>query len=220
MPLRLCNEVSDIYTPFCLQFLPITRCKTITRCKITRCKMAPALSFLISGIFFLSDGVRSTNPSYYVNYLSALDFIDTEQFINVSIRKYTPPSKPIQANETVVFLVAKAALPAGEDSMLDTIHCTPFPLPWEDFKDCLPLIPTHTTIVTGTLGAVNNNGPIHSFTVNTSEYVRDERRGFTIQFVFSIISAAVRCSLCHTLDLSMKLNQVVGKISASHPLDL
>ena len=145
--------------------------------------MAPASSFLISGIFFLSDGSRSTNPSYYTQYLSALDFLDTDQFINISIRKYTPPSEPLYAEESVVFLVAKAALPAGEDGLLDTIHCTPFQSSWENFRDSLPAGPTHTASVTGTIAAISNVGATRSFTVNASEYVRDERRGFTIRSV-------------------------------------
>ncbi|KAF9645223.1 hypothetical protein BDM02DRAFT_3189904 [Thelephora ganbajun] len=146
--------------------------------------MAPASSFLISGIFFLSDGTRAANPSYYTHYLSALDFVDTDQFINISIQKYTPPSEPLYVDETIVFLVAKAVLLPGEDSMLDTIHCTPFQLPWEDFKSCLPSIPTHTALVTGTISTINNVGSTHSFTVNVFEYVCDERCRFTIRFQF------------------------------------
>jgi len=146
--------------------------------------MAPASSFLISGVFFLSDGTRSVNPSYYTHYLSALDFLDADHFINISIRKYTPPSEPPYADETIVFLVAKAALPAGEDGMLDVIHCAPFQLSWDNFKDCLPPIPTHTASVTGTISATNNLGSTRSFTISVSEYVRDERRGFTVQSVF------------------------------------
>jgi len=148
-------------------------------------EMAPASSFLISGIFFLSDGAQSTNPAYYTSYLSALDFVDTdEQFINCSVRKYTPPSEPLLEDGTMVFLLAKAALPAGENAMLDAIHCTPFQLSWEDIKEYIPAIPTHTASVVGTIGVVTNVGSTRSFTVHASEYVRDERRGFTIQFVF------------------------------------
>ena len=146
--------------------------------------MAPASSFLISGIFLLSDGSRSTNPPYYAQYLSALDFLDPEPFINISIRKYTPPSEPLCTEDTVVFLVAKAALPAGEDGMLDTIHCTPFQSSWENFQGSLPSGPTHTASVAGTIGAISNVGVTRSFMVNASEYVRDERRGFTIRSVF------------------------------------
>jgi hypothetical protein len=181
-PLRSRGEPpNNISRPFCFQFPPIAH-------RITRRKMAPASSFVISGIFFLSDGTRSTSPSYYATYQSALDFLDTDDFIGVSVRKYTPPSEPLYANETVVFLVAKAVLPAGEDAMLDAIHCTPFQLSWDDCKDCLPLIPTCTASVTGTIGAITNVGSIRFFAVNASEYVRDERRGFTVQLVFSTIS--------------------------------
>jgi len=84
----------------------------------------------------------------------------------------------------MVFLLAKAALPAGENAMLDAIHCTPFQLSWEDIKEYIPAIPTHTASVVGTIGVVTNVGSTRSFTVHASEYVRDERRGFTVQFVF------------------------------------
>ena len=178
------DEVFGISTHFHLQFS-----------LLARCKMPSTSSFLISGIFFLSDSARSANPSYYTHYLSALDFLDADQFINISIRKYTPPSEPLYAEQTIVFLVAKAALPAGEDGMLDVIHCTPFQSSWEDFKDCLPPSPTHTASVTGTITAIDNVGSTRSFTVNASEYVRDERCGFTIRSVFPGLLALVRCSL-------------------------
>jgi len=124
------------------------------------------------------------NPSYYTQYLSTLDFLNPDQFINVLIHKYTPPSEPLYAEETVVFLVAKAALAAGEDGMLDTIHCTPFQSSWENFQGSLPPGPTHVASVTGTIGAVSNVRATRSFTVNASKYVRDEHRGFSIQYVF------------------------------------
>ena len=181
--------------------------------------MAPASSFLISGIFFLSDGSRSTNPPYYAQYLSALDFLNPDRFINVSIRKYTPPSEPLYAEETVVFLVAKAALPAGEDGMLDTIHCTPFQSSWESFQESLPPGPTHTASVTGTIGAVSNVGAIRSFTVNASEYVRDERRGFTIRSVFPRF-LFIHCSFAQTPGSNSKRIQVAGRTFVCRPQDL
>lgn len=159
--------------------------------------MAPASSFLISGVFCLSDGSRMANPSYYTEYLSALDLTGPGEFINVSIRKYTPPSELLYADGVIVFLVAKAALPSNEDGILDVIHCTPFQFQssWDDFKSFLPPGPIHTASVTGTIGAINNVGSTRSFTVNASEYVRDERRGFLIQFVFPTNHVCARCSL-------------------------
>lgn len=138
-----------------------------------------------------------TNPSYYTEYLSALDLLNPDRPINISIRKYTPPSEPLYPDGTIVFLVAKAALPGKEDGILDVIHCTPFESSWDDFKDCLPAGPIHTASVTGTISAISNVGPIRSFTVNASEYVRDERRAFPIQYVFSTDHDCVWCLLAY-----------------------
>lgn len=183
-------------------------------------EMAPASSFLIYGVFCLSDGSRMTNPSYYTEYLSALDLIDPNQPINISIRKYTPPSEPLYADGTIVFLVAKAALPANEDGILDVVHCTPFELSWEDFKDCLPSGPIHAASVTGTIGAIGNAGPTRSFTVNASEYVRDEHRVFPIQFVFPSDFDHTLSLISLNLGFSSKRIQVAGKTFVCRPLDL
>jgi hypothetical protein len=150
--------------------------------------MAPA-SCLISGIFSLSEGSRNTEPSYYATYLSALDFTDDAKFINVSVRKFTASTDVLYEDDSFVFMVAKAALPAGGDGMLDPIHCTPFKSPSEGFQPYHPSEPTHTAFVTGTINNVNNSGPIRSFTLTTSEYVRDERRTFNVWFVSSWMSS-------------------------------
>ena len=72
-----------------------------------------------------------TNPSYYTESLSVLDLINPNWFINISIQKYIPPSEPLYANGTIVFLVTMAALPANEDDILDVIHCN------ECVEECL-----------------------------------------------------------------------------------
>ncbi|KAF9791127.1 hypothetical protein BJ322DRAFT_1104791 [Thelephora terrestris] len=122
--------------------------------------MAPASSFLLSGIFCLSDGSRMTNPSYYTEYLSTLDLINSDPPINVSIRKYAPHSEALYPDGTIVFLVAKAALPGNEDGMLDVVHCTPFQSSWEEFRKSLPSGPVHTASVIGTISAISDIGPL------------------------------------------------------------
>lgn len=144
--------------------------------------MAPS-SCLISGVFSLSEGSRNTEPGYYATYLSALDFTDDENFINVSVRKFTASADILYADDSFVFMVAKAALPAGGDGMLDSIHCTPFKSPSEGFELYHPPEPTHTAFVTGTISGIDNSGSTRSFTLTTSEYVRDERRTFNLRFV-------------------------------------
>ena len=142
--------------------------------------MAPS-SCLISGVFPLSEGSRNVDPSYYATYLSALEFIDDKNFINVSIRKYTASTDSLYVDDSFVFMVVKAALPAGGDGMLDSIHCIPFVSPSGGFQPCYPSESTHTAFVTGTINSVDNTEPIRSFTLATSEYVRDERCTFDIR---------------------------------------
>lgn len=145
--------------------------------------MAPLSSCHVSGVFSLSGGSRNTEPSYYARYLSALEFTDDNKFINVSVRKFTPSADVLYADNSFVFMVAKAALPAGEDGMLDSLHCTLFESTPEDFESSLPPEPTHTMFVTGTVGSIDSSGPMRSFVLTTSEYVRDERRTFDIRSV-------------------------------------
>ena len=137
--------------------------------------MAPLSSCHISGVFSLSDGSLDTEVTYYAQYLSALEFHDDNWFINVSIRKFTPSAEVLCPDDSMVFLVAKVALPSGGDGMLDPTHCTPF-RPLEGFDRALPLDPTHIAFVTGVVSDVSDTvgyGPNRSFTSNTSEYVRD-----------------------------------------------
>ena len=129
------------------------------------------------------------DPAYYAQYLSALEFPDDSKFINVSIRKFTPSVEDLHADGSLVFLVAKAAFPPGGDGMLDSIYCTPF-RPLEGFAEALPPEPTHIAFVTGVVSDVSDvdsSGASRSFTLTTSEYVRDLRRAFEIRCVSLLI---------------------------------
>lgn len=77
-----------------------------------------------------------------MTYLSALEFPDDKRFINVSIRKYTVSTDTLYPDDSFVFMVAKAALPAGWDGLLDAIQCVPFTFPSEGFQLCPPSKPT------------------------------------------------------------------------------
>lgn len=135
--------------------------------------MAPS-SCLISSVFPLSEGSCNADPSYYATYLSALKFTGDENFINVSVHKCTASIDNLYVDNSFIFMVAKAALPAGGDGMLDSIHCVPFISPLGGFQLCYPPEPTHTAFVTGTINGVDNSESTQSFTLTTSEYVRDE----------------------------------------------
>ena len=88
---------------------------------------------------------------------------------------------PIYEEGSLIFIVAKAALFTGEDSLLDTIHCAPF----DPSVETLPGDLCHTAFVAGTVSVVDDSVPARrSFTLAVSEYVRDERRAFHVRFVF------------------------------------
>ena len=143
----------------------------------------PLASCHISGIFSLSDGFRQTDPSYYTEYLSSLEFPVDSKFINVSVRKFTPTSEALLPDNTCVFMVAKAALPAGRDGLLDSIYCTPFNPHTNGSEQAMTIDPTHTAFVTGTVRSVNVGGPMKSFVLTTGEFVRGEQRTFDIRCV-------------------------------------
>ena len=155
----------------------------------------PLASCHISGIFSLSGGFRYTEPAYYAEYLSSLEFPVDHKFINVSVRKFTPSSESLLPDNSFVFMVAKAALPAEEDGMLDSIYCTPFNPSSEGSEQPITANPTHTAFVTGTVRSVNSDGPIRSFTLTTGEFVRGEARTFDIRFVLSLKPAYTSCLL-------------------------
>ena len=150
--------------------------------------MAPPSSFVISGIFSLSEGICNTEQRHYVDYLSAIDFIDPDDFLNVSVCKYTALAEPLHEDHTLVFMVAKGALPVADEGMLDTIYCAPFESSSVDNV-------THVAHVAGIVTSVSNNDTMtRSFTLSVTEYVRGERRTFPVMFVCTLI-----CSISFSL---------------------
>ena len=143
--------------------------------------MAPPSSCIISGVFSLFDGSRDPNTRYHVTYFSPLDSADTSIPVNVSVRKYTALVDPIYEEGSLVFVIGKAALSAGGDILLDSIHCASF----DPSVEALPADLTHTAFIAGLVSAVDDSLPARrSFTLAVSEYVRDERRAFHVRFVF------------------------------------
>jgi len=152
---------------------------------LTNLTMSPPSACLISGIFALSDGSRDPSTRYRATYLSALNFPDPKEFINISIRAYTGLTDTLYEDGSLVFIVAKAALLAGEDGLLDAIHYVPFGS-FSDSEDPPPPVSsTPTAFVAGTVVSVDNSLPASRLiTLNTSEYIRDQRRAFHVRFVF------------------------------------
>jgi hypothetical protein len=170
--------------------------------------MAPLSSCHIAGVFSLSDGSRDTDPAYYAQYLSAIEFYDDNRYINVSIRKFTPSMEGLYADDSLVFLVAKAAFPPGDEGMLDSIYCVPF-RPFQGLDQALPVEPTHIAFVTGVVSDVSDatsHEATRFFTLTTSEYVRDVRRAFEVRYVslltldFCFFSASHRVYLSFEYD--------------------
>ena len=150
--------------------------------------MAPPSSFLLSGIFALSGGDRLSDQRHYTNYLSSIDFVNPNDFLNVSVRKYTPLAESLYEDQTLVFVVAKAVLPTDEEGILDAIYCAQF----ESFQaEDLPQISTHVANAAGTVTSVDNGPILRTFTLSVSEYVRSDRRNFSIKYVCVLIFPAL-----------------------------
>ena len=170
--------------------------------------MAPLSSCHISGVFSLSDGSRDTDLAAYAQYLAAIEFHDDNRYINVSIRMFTPSMEALYADNSLVFLVAKVVFLPRDEGMLDSIYCTPF-RPLKGLNQGLPLEPTQIAFVTGVVSDVSNatsHEATRSFTLTTSEYVRDVRHAFEVWYVslltlnFCFISASHRLYLSFEYD--------------------
>ena len=144
----------------------------------------PLPSCHISGIFSLSGGYRRAETSRCAEYLSALESPINHASFNISVRKFAPFSGALLEDNSFVFMVAKAALPAGEDGMLDSVICVPFDSPSER---PITFRPTQTAFVTGALREVDRIGPIRIITLTTLEYVHGEQQTFDVRFVLSLI---------------------------------
>ena len=152
----------------------------------------------------------------YAEYLSSLEFPVDDKFINVSVRKFTPTSENLLADNSFVFMVAKAAIPVEGDGILDSIHCTPFtPLP-EGSEQPITVNPTHTAFVTGTVRSVTSDRPTRFFTLTTGEYVRGEQRTFDLRFVLLYIYICfvyAAYAPCSSLVSNMTERRTVGRMS-------
>ena len=146
--------------------------------------MAPPSFFIISGIFELSQGERSLEQRHYADYLSSIDFVDPDDSLNVTIRKYTPLAEDLYGDPALVYVVAKAALPVAEEGMLDAIHCAPFEF---SSVENLPRITTNIAHAAGIVTSVTNGTTARIFTLSVAEYVRGERRNFSVMFVCILI---------------------------------
>ena len=137
-------------------------------------------SFTITGIFGLSHGKRlEFGKPNTASYLSAIDFIDPELGLNVSLRKYTPADEDLYEERALVFISAKAVLPIGKDGMLDIIYCAPVLF----LREILPLGSTHIASVAGVVGAAGPGAPDRSFTLSGMNHVFGGAHQFIVGFV-------------------------------------
>lgn len=186
----------------------------------------------------LTDGMRRsvTRPngskawfSYYKSAISCLSGTS----IQAEIRNYSPPNDTLYPDDTVVFVIAKAAFCNGTSFLLDIIHMLPFGGdPRSDSYEAG--IPNFTCPYVLALGTVIAHGPtnvegVRSFTLSSTEYVRDRAQAFTLRcasrtdkvssrtdffppVVFSIppshggeTSLHLTCTLSHTCTVSAVL---------------
>ena len=181
--------------------------------------MAPLSFCHISGVFSLSGGSWGTDPAYYAQYLSAIKFHDDSRYINASICKFTPTMEALHVDDSLVFLVAKAAfLPRGE-AMLDSIYCTPF-CPLEGLDEALPLEPTHVAFVTGIISNISNTTSYEvtrSFTLTTSKYVHNLWCAFEVWYISFLTLDLYFSSASHRPYLSFEYNGASNRWKNVHP---
>ena len=146
--------------------------------------MAPLTSCLVSGIFAIEGGRRETEKPFYATYLSTLDFVDPENFLDVSVCNYSLLTEGLYADGSLVFMVAKAAFLPESNGMLESVYCVPFDDSMSD--DYLPFSTTKVASVTGAVTSVNNGMPNQSFALSVTAYVCGDQ-SFHIRFVMQVI---------------------------------
>ena len=147
--------------------------------------MAPPTSFMMSGIFTLSFGLKTTEtPGYHV-YTTAVNFIDPRVSVRVSVRLYAP-DQALHGNGTLAYIVARAAFPTTGAGRLDAMH---YVLLGTSSPEVMPSQSTHAAFVAGTVTRVGTaepggGGPLgQSFSLAVSEWARGERHYFDVRRV-------------------------------------
>lgn len=139
--------------------------------------MAPPTSFVTTGVFCLSHGSHPHEGGCYASYLSAIDFVDLEGYLSVSIRRHAVAEEWLFENKTPVPMTARAVLPIGQEGMLETIYSSRSSCERKD----LPSIANNAAFVAGTM--VKNNLQDGELTLSGSELFSGERRVFTVMSV-------------------------------------
>jgi hypothetical protein len=113
--------------------------------------------------------------------------------IPAELRIYSRAGESVYADSTVVFVVAKAYIPAGDvpgDLLLEALHVAPFPgnQSEDGFDRTLPDFQWPLTFCLGTVTGASTdlpNGQI-SFPVSTSDYVRGSTKSTTLLYARSV----------------------------------
>lgn len=146
-------------------------------------------SCIVFGNFALASGRRTqTGSAWYNHYHTSLQTTTDGAALQAQLRVYSgdKSDQPL-ADDTVVFIVARAYLPLRNNgpALLEAFHCYPYPGDASDsaYDEQLPDIPVFMSAL-GIVRDCRNAEPQDNnkrISVEVGEWVREERRSFVVE---------------------------------------
>ncbi|KAK7000718.1 hypothetical protein R3P38DRAFT_2392441, partial [Favolaschia claudopus] len=130
-------------------------------------------------------GEKSTSYFVYETTLYCLNGVRSA----ASLRVYASEPSPVP-DYTVFYAVAKAVFPVGQNILLEAIRAAPVPgdPSSDEYQLQIPdmMVPTIVAVghISSTQQKLNDTYASRAFTINTGDYVRDQRQTCTIQAVY------------------------------------
>jgi hypothetical protein len=158
---------------------------------------SPMSSVMIIGFFAISEGQRiqsskiiSDNNVLKTNYIVYTTSIQCSLggSIPAELRVFASPSSTILPDETIVFVVAKAAIPHDADAMLEACCVAEIPGDVEDkhYQDGSPNVPfPHIFVIGQVVNEMDWEDNRKAIEVVATEYVRDQVSQSTLQYAIN-----------------------------------
>ena len=159
-------------------------------------------SFTLIGFFALTGGkcVVSTKSSkvYYCFFTTTIQ-CSGDIDIPAEIRIYSLYNDIVHADDTIVFVIAKAFCPPNDTALLDAYHLVPVPGSPTETEYQLQRVPDCPYPFASGIGTVLStevlaDGVTKAFSVVVSDYVRDGTKSSTVQYDCLHLSSICSCS--------------------------
>ncbi|KAK7022214.1 hypothetical protein R3P38DRAFT_3195598 [Favolaschia claudopus] len=153
----------------------------------------PSVSCVLAGFFPVRQGTKTTvsrgekSTPYFV-YETTLYCLNGVRSA-AALRVYASESYPVP-DDTVLYVVAKAVFPVGQNILLEAIRAAPVPgdPSSDEYQLQIPDMMVPTIVAVGHVSSMqqklSDKYSSRAFTVNTGDYVRDQRQTCTIQAVY------------------------------------